>query len=224
MRRRVVKIEKLFFYSYLTQSDFRKPAILPGNHLYLVHVIHHMSKLQQLTDDVSKARTSFIAAASGLTVQQASFKPSENEWSIVDNVEHLYWAEMGGINGMWKALDSFKKGTPVFTGEAVHAGLNIELIIENTWKEKEQVPEVAKPRWGGPLEYWIEGLKNCQPLLQKLVNAVGEVDPEKVIYPHIISGPLNIIQRLEFLRFHLNRHEGQIGRIKSSDGYAALVA
>ena len=184
-------------------------------------MIHHMSNLQQLTDDVAKARSSFIAAASGLAPLQASFKPAVDEWSIVDNVEHLYWAEMGGINGMWKALASFKNGTPVFTGEAVHSRLKIEVIIEKTWKEKEQVPEIAKPRWGGPVEYWIEGLKNCQPLLQKLVNAVGDVDPEKVIYPHVISGPLNIVQRLEFLRFHLNRHEGQIARIKKSNGYLA---
>ena len=91
---------------------------------------------QQLTDDVAKARSSFIAAASGLAPLQASFKPAVDEWSIVDNVEHLYWAEMGGINGMWKALASFKNGTPVFTGEAVHSRLKIEVIIEKTWKEK----------------------------------------------------------------------------------------
>jgi len=178
-----------------------------------------MITLQPLVRDVSTARESFIRSASFLTSSQAQFKPSENDWSIVDNVEHMYWAEMGGINGMWKALENYKNGTPLFTGNDVHRGLKIETIIEKTWKEKEQVPEVAKPRWGGPIGYWIEALKGCQDLLERLVNGVQEVDPEKVIYPHAISGPLNIVQRLEFLRFHLNRHEAQIGRIKTTGGF-----
>jgi hypothetical protein len=178
-----------------------------------------MSRLQQLTDAVAVARTSFIRAAAGLTREQSSYMPSKNEWSICDNVEHMYWAEMGGINGMWKALLNFRNGTPIFVGDAIHAGMSIESIIEKTWKEKEQVPEIAKPRWGGPVEYWIEALRSCQPLLLRLVDAVGDSDPEKIIYPHVISGPLNIVQRLEFLRFHLNRHEAQIGRIKGSAGY-----
>ena len=31
---------------------------------------------------------------------------------------------------MWKALENYKKGTPVFTGDAVHHGQKIEQIIE----------------------------------------------------------------------------------------------
>ena len=178
-----------------------------------------MPTLHQLADEVATARASFIRSASGLTAAQSAFKPSPDEWSIIDNVEHLVWAEMGGINGMWKALEGFKSGKPMFSGPAVHDGLKIEEIIAKTWKDKEQVPEVAKPRWGGPVEYWIEALNNCQKLLQQLATGVGQTDPAKVIYVHVISGPLNVTQRFEFLRFHLNRHEAQIGRIKSNSNY-----
>jgi hypothetical protein len=178
-----------------------------------------MPSLYQLADDVAKARASFINSATSLSSNQAGFKASAEEWSIVDNIEHMVWAEMGGINGMWKALEAFKSGAPVYTGNATHHGLSIESIIEKTWKEKEQVPETAKPRWGGPANYWIEALKNCQPLLLLLARAMDGMDPEKLIYPHIISGPLNVTQRFEFLRFHLNRHEAQIARIKSCTNY-----
>lgn len=178
-----------------------------------------MPTLQQLVSDVATARQSFIKSASGLTPAQSLFKPSPDEWSVIDNVEHMYWAEMGGINGMWKALKGFKNGTPVFAGEAIHHGLPIETIIEKTWKTKEQVPEIAKPRWGGPLEYWIAALNSCQQLLADLADGMNGIDPEQVIYPHIISGPLNVSQRFQFLRFHLNRHEAQIGRIKSNPNY-----
>jgi hypothetical protein len=40
------------------------------------------------------------------------------------------------------------------------------------------------------------------------------LDPEKVIYPHPISGPLNVLQRMQFLRFHMERHQKQVEQLK----------
>jgi len=183
-----------------------------------------MQNLSPLLKAVATARDQFIQAASGLTVEQYNLKSSPDIWSVVDNVEHMVWAEMGGINGMWKTLDGIKQNKPIWQGEAIHHGLPIETIIDKTWKEKEQVPEIAKPRWGGPVEYWILALKNCQPLLEELCRAIDGYDPERIIYPHIISGPLNVIQRLEFLRFHLNRHQHQIENIKLHPNFPRAVA
>jgi hypothetical protein len=183
-----------------------------------------MTKLRSLLDSVAIARQQFILAASGLTFEQSQFKPSEEVWSVVDNVEHMVWAEMGGINGIWKTFQGIRNNKPIWTGEAIHYGLSIEQIIEKTWKEKEQVPEIAKPRWGGPVEYWIAALNNCQNLLQSLCDQLEGHDLEQIIYPHIISGPLNVIQRMEFLRFHLNRHQLQIENLKSHPGFPSGTA
>jgi hypothetical protein len=174
-----------------------------------------IKNLHLLINQVAEARHQFISAASGLSFSQSQFKPSEEVWSVVDNVEHMVWAEQGGINGMWKTLEGIKNSTPIWKGEAIHHGLSIEAIIEKTWRPKEQVPETAKPRWGGPVEFWITSLENCQALLQKLDAALEGHDPERIIYPHIISGPLNVIQRMEFLRFHLQRHQRQIENLKT---------
>jgi hypothetical protein len=181
-----------------------------------------MQVLHKLLQSVAGAREQFILSASGLTTEQSQFKSSSEVWSVVDNVEHMVWAEMGGINGMWKTLEGIKNNKPLWQGDAIHHGLPIEKIIEITWKEKEQVPEIAKPRWGGPVEYWIAALKNCQPLLELLCRQMDGFDPEKIIYPHIISGPLNVIQRLEFLRFHLNRHQLQMENIKLHPDFPGL--
>jgi hypothetical protein len=180
-----------------------------------------MDRLKALVDQVQVARQQFIQVASGMSDEQCQFKSLPHEWSIVDNVEHMVWAEMGGVNGMWKTLTGIKNKKPIWTGKAIHHGLPIEEIIAKTWKEKEIVPESAKPRWGGPVEYWIVALTNCQPLLVELCRQLRGHDPEQVIYPHIISGPLNVIQRLEFLRFHLNRHQRQIENIKSHPDFPA---
>lgn len=174
-----------------------------------------MADIQALIKQVDVARGEFIQAASGLTQEQSQFKSSPDVWSVAENAEHLVWAEMGGINGMWKTLNAVKQNKPLWTGEAVHHGLSIEAIIDKTWRPKEQVPEVAKPRWGGPVEYWIATLKGCQPLLLKFAEQLEGYNPEQIIYPHILSGPLNVVQRLEFLRFHLNRHQRQVENIKT---------
>lgn len=174
-----------------------------------------MDTLHQLIHHVARARQQFIESVSGLTTEQGAFQSSESEWSITDNVEHLVWAEQGGINGMWKALDATKNNKPIWTGKAIHRGLSIEEIVERTWQGKEKAPEVARPKWGGATEFWIISLNNCQPLLEGLGRALEGSNLESVIHPHPISGPLDVTQRMQFLRFHLDRHRLQIENIKS---------
>jgi hypothetical protein len=180
-----------------------------------------MSQMDTLIRGVAIARKNFIANVFGLTNDQTTFRSSPETWSIIDNIEHMFWAEFGGINGMWKAIDRIKNNKPVFSGESIHHGLTVEQIIGKTWKEKEEVPETAKPRWGGNLFFWIASLESCQPLLLQLNDVLGDIDPEKVIHPHPISGPMNMLQRLEFLRFHLQRHQEQVDRIKSDPAFPA---
>jgi hypothetical protein len=169
--------------------------------------------LSTLVQEVAVARSEFIKACSGLTATQASYKPSPDSWCVIENAEHLVWAEQGGINGMWKALIAFRNGNPVYNGELTHHGRSIEEVVDLTWKPKEIVPEVAKPRLGGPLEFWTLSLANLQVLLEAFAKDVREGELEQVIHPHPISGPLNFRQRFEFLRFHLNRHQKQVENI-----------
>jgi hypothetical protein len=178
-----------------------------------------MKSLQSLLHDVADARSNFIKTSSGLSAVQASFKPSPDAWCITENVEHMFWAEHGAINGMWKTYEAFKSGKPLYTGALTHHGLSVEEIVSRTWKEKEIVPEVAKPRLGGPIEFWNVSLQNLQLALTAFAKAVEGSDLEKIIHPHPISGPLNIIQRFEFLRFHLDRHRKQIENIKADKNY-----
>ena len=175
--------------------------------------------VEELIKQVAHARKNFIDACSNLSYEQASFKTSPEEWCISEIAEHLVWAEQGGINGICKTIAGIKNHTPIWTGEAIHHGLSIEKIIEKTWREKETVPEIAKPRWGGPIEFWICSLDLTQDLLQTLPKTLGDLDPEQVVYPHIISGPLNVTQRMEFLRFHLERHQKQVENIKINPAF-----
>ncbi|MEL6251148.1 MAG: DinB family protein [Bacteroidota bacterium] len=174
-----------------------------------------MTKPAQLIKEVENARNSFIKSCKNLSPLQYQFKIALEKWSILEVAEHIVWAERAGVVGMWKVLEERKHGAAYWAGENPNEGLSIEEVVAKTWKPKEKVPDVARPRWGGALNFWLSSLDSCKFTLMKLGEALEGENAEKLIYPHPISGPLNITQRLQFLRFHLNRHQNQIENIKS---------
>jgi hypothetical protein len=173
-----------------------------------------MTGLSDLVQQVESARRRYIGSVEALSPEEAHFKPAPDVWSAVENTEHIVRAEWGGINGMWKAVDGAETGTPAWDGEPCHRGKSIEQIVGETWQEKEQVPPVAAPTWGGPLAFWIAALQANESLLRGLAGALERHDLEAIHYPHPISGPLDMRQRLEFLRFHLDRHRNQVEELK----------
>lgn len=178
-----------------------------------------MSKIEELIGEVAAARERFIACVAGFTGEQASFKPSPEVWSATENAEHLVHAEDGGLGGMWQALEELRDHRNSFLAPHANAGLSIEEVVARTWKDKEQAPEVAAPRRGGAIAYWIASLQARQAVLEAFGAALEEDELEQVVYPHPISGPLDARQRLEFLRFHLERHRQQVERLKQHPNF-----
>lgn len=166
--------------------------------------------LKPLLTEVATARTRYLDLVLGLTDQQAQYKPSPDAWNAVEITEHLFWAEQGGIWGMWRALQSYRSGMPVWTGEHTNRDRSIEEIVHLTWQPKEQVPPIAAPRLSGALAFWCFSLMSLQRMLESFSLALEKEDLEAIIHPHSISGPLDIRQRFEFLRFHIDRHRGQV--------------
>jgi hypothetical protein len=172
--------------------------------------------LNKLIAEVATARNRYLEEVNKLTQQQAEWKPSPNAWNVVEITEHLFWAEQGGLFGMWKIIEAHKEGKIGWTGEAIHAGLSVEDIIAKTWKEKEIVPAVAAPRLGGTIAFWSASLHSLQGILEKLGEEMNDDSLEIMTHPHPISGAMNVHQRLEFLRFHIDRHLEQVFSLQKS--------
>jgi len=173
-----------------------------------------MSELERLKQDVITARSNYLDSVRNLTVNQGNVKPSADVWSAAEITEHLYHAEFGGIAGMWKALEGYKAGNPPWKEAHHNTGLTIEQVVDKTWQPKEKVPTGAGPHIGGPLIFWIYALESCQYHLDKLTQSLEGYDLNTIIYPHPISGPLDVRQRYEFLRFHIERHKNQVESLK----------
>jgi hypothetical protein len=170
--------------------------------------------VRELVDAVERARNALIETVRDVRPDQATFKPSPDEWSIVENIEHLYLAELYGLTRIWSAAPQARAGV-AWTDARPNADMSIEDVVAATWKPKEVAPGIATPHIGGPIEVWISSLGSLRVVLADLARELDGLDLEAIVFPHYLSGPLDGRQRLEFLRFHLERHTEQIGRIRS---------
>lgn len=174
-----------------------------------------MNMVQKLISDVSAVRTLFLSEISDITEAEARWKPDPESWNIIEITEHLYWAEQGSIVGMWKTLHAIREGKVERGYEFIHKNMPVLQIIELTWKPKEQVPQIAAPRMGGPLSFWKASLNSLQEILEAFGQDLQEDELRLQAHPHPISGPLDFHQRLEFLVFHINRHRKQVAGLLS---------
>jgi hypothetical protein len=181
-----------------------------------------MRTAETLISEVRSSRNRVLDHVKHLNTAQGAFKPTSDQWSISEILEHLVLAEQSGITKMWLAADGFRSGKPAWTGTHTNRGLSIDEIVARTWKTREAAPALCTPMFGGPLAYWKEAFSLCQRLLDASRPALEGLDLENVIYPHFISGPMDLGQRLEFLRFHMDRHQRQIERVKQSPGFNFL--
>lgn len=172
-----------------------------------------MNQTAHLITTVADSRSRVLHLVQGFSERQAAFKPTPDCWSINEILEHLVLAELVGVSKVWAAAEGVKSNHPVWRGEHRNTGLSIDEVVARTWKEKEVAPPVATPHIGGPLSYWLETLGLGQSLLEALARFLQQMDLTTIVCPHVICGPLDAVQRIQFLRFHLDRHHDQIERL-----------
>jgi len=162
--------------------------------------------LAELVADVEAARAWVLAAVDGLPASLAAWKPAPNEWSVVEILEHLVLAEHSGVEKIYRAIEA--PAAAIETNP--NRGLPIETIIERTWKPREHAPPIATPQGGGTSTYWVACFRACSHVLAALTVELRGKPLESIMFPHFLCGPLDARQRLEFLRFHMDRHLAQI--------------
>ncbi len=174
-----------------------------------------MNIVKSLIEEVRLARQAYLTQVLSVTETQALFKKTPDTWNIIEITEHLYWAEHGGILGMWKTLYAIRAGQYEKSFESKFKNLPIQDIIDQTWQPKEIVPAVAAPRMGGSLIFWRNALDSLQSILNAFGNDIQYDELRIQAHPHPISGPMDFQQRLEFLAFHIKRHDAQMRSTKN---------
>lgn len=172
-----------------------------------------MNKVDELIHSIRATRTAYLFQLKNFGEEQGARRPSPEAWNAVEITEHLYWAEHGGILGMWKTLYAIRQGSMARTLSSDHQNMTIQEIINRTWKPKEQVPAVAAPRMGGTLVFWREALGSLQPIVECFGSDIKPDELRLQAHPHPISGAMDFQQRLEFIAFHIKRHHEQVSAL-----------
>lgn len=178
---------------------------------------HVSDPVQAKLDAIREVRARLLAEVEDLTQRQGAWRP-EGEWSLQEVIEHLVLAERLGFDLIWKAAEAFRAGDPIWAGESENEGHAIEDIVRRTWRPKETAPPSAEPTGSGSLSSWAAHLASCDALLSHLPVQLEGLPLNRVIYPHFLSGPLDALQRLDFIRFHMEHHLLQLRRIKVAQG------
>lgn len=178
----------------------------------------YSGEVQAKLQEIAETRSEVLGELEGLSTDQGAWREHDGAWSLQEVIEHLVLAERMGFDLIWLAAEAFRAGRPVWTGESENAGLSIEDIIGRTWKPKETAPPGATPEGKWSVHSWAVHLESCDLLLRRLAGHLDGLPLDQVIYPHFLSGPLDALQRLDFIRFHMQHHLPQIRRIKAAQG------
>lgn len=176
------------------------------------------NRVNILLNEIKASRERIINLVVNINDDDGAKRLAQGQWSIQEIIEHLVLAERGGFDLIYTAAENFRLGKPVWSGNSENSGLSIEEIINKTWETKEKAPPSATPQSKWSLAIWTSHFRNCDDLLLNLIPILENLPLEEVIYPHFLCGPLNAIQRLEFIRFHIDRHFEQISKLKKDLG------
>ena len=174
-------------------------------------------------DRIEAARDAIVGTVFDLG-DSALRRPTPDAWSPAEIVEHLVRAEDFGILGLWRAIEALDddEATHGPSPTAELAGRTIDEIFSNL-PSRVDAPEAVVPiREGRPAAYWIGRLRAHQASIVELASAMEAVGPGRIELPHFVAGPLDGRQRLQFFRWHLERHLGQLRRtVATLDSSAA---
>jgi len=161
--------------------------------------------MKNILKNLDKTRQHLINEIVELDFNQINFKPDVSQWSIGQVCQHLIITE----NLFSKAikLGLAKESEPVELKP-------IEVILDRNFKK--EVPDIAKPtdeQFTSAL--LIEELERSRKKFLKVLEIEDTTVFSKKSYPHPIFNDLLLIQWVEFLDLHEQRHTDQIRDIKT---------
>ncbi len=168
------------------------------------YIKHNAKKSNEaVLDLIQHGHKQLMALIDGLSDEQATFKPSAEEWSVLDTMQHVVAAKKGVVR-LCEALARGEKP----------GGLGGE--GEDTQKQ-----DGVTGRTYATLAEAVDAAVAAQEELAAFVNDVSDDSNTELTYDHFLFGALNCRQWAVFQRVHDGDHGGQIEKVKAADGFPA---
>lgn len=155
---------------------------------------------QEIAALVEKGHVQLFALIEGLSEAQASFKPSADEWSVLETMRHV----VAGKRGVVYICRRLARGeAPRNVGGEGQASAQDGVMGE-------EFATLAEAR--------AAALAAHEDLLSFVREISSETNAE-ARYPHLIFGELNCREWAVFQRVHDGDHAGQIEQILAAPGF-----
>lgn len=165
--------------------------------------------LHRALRSIEQARTEMLEDFCSLSEEVASFKLCREWWSPREILEHLYLWEQWVLTNVLKSKGE-RRRSPLPDLQHPNSRRTVQEIIAPFVSQRVASPPAMIPSGGASAEYWIGALQANRPILNTLPAILTANDLERISFPHFAAGPLNVLQWLEFLAFHIERHRQQM--------------
>lgn len=178
--------------------------------------------IYQSLDDIyamlAREHVAFSAAVAGLTDFQAQFRPAEDAWTIAEIAEHLGITNGGFVRIAYKLIKQTEAAgaPPLAELELKHV-----LLTDDGQQNPRRfpAPDVVKPKGGQSLADSFAKIEQAHADIQGARPRLEASDCSQATFPHPAVGPINPYQWLIVFGEHMDRHRGQIERIKAEPGF-----
>jgi len=181
----------------------------------ITQIKNMIATLQNDFKEIEASREQLFKDLEQYTEDQLNFKPSADEWSILEVMNHLMMAEGGSNLYVQKKLTNGLADIPEIDAEADarFQQLTDYMQGDNAVPAPPMVtPTFERTTYAGTREGWDKIRRGTAEQLERF----GEADINKATYKHLLVGRMTIGQMLGFFRLHFNRHLRQIERIKAA--------
>jgi DinB superfamily len=165
---------------------------------------------------LEETRERLLRTARSLSREQWQYKPSPDEWSIAEMVEHVAFVEGRIQAGIKKAL-----GQPATTCErALKDDDLVQRIVGRTKRLK--APDVVVPTGRWPLEQLLPEFEMARKRSIEFAKTT-DAPLRQHSYPHPFFGELDCYQWLLVIAFHSERHRLQAEEVMAAAKFPRAV-
>jgi hypothetical protein len=157
---------------------------------------------------LENSRTVMLMMVKDLNEQQMHSQPAQGKWSIAQTVAHLIEAEgvsVGYMKKKAKLQESLQKTGVKNMLRSMMLKIALRLPI------RYKAPRILGPASNDiPIHQLEVKWNEVREDLKELLENISREMMDKAIFKHPYAGYLNIVQTLDFLQEHFNRHLKQI--------------
>ena len=163
--------------------------------------------------ELSDLKEKLLISISEYTTEELNTKPSENEWSISQVIEHLIDSETGINKYINFRLKNIAEQPTVGLANFLKSKVLNNKLQSN---KKFKVPAVlSEPEKGADFGQLKEKWDNSRMFLIKTVETYPKEYLYKAVFLHPRAGLLSMNQTLSFFINHLNHHIRQVQNLQS---------